>query len=421
MANGVMIIGGAQTDFARNWSRDGQGIIEILQQVVPVALGDARVDDAELGRLRDAGRIGIFAANFNGQQYCRQGHTGALLSEVSPVFEGMPGARYEAACASGSVAIDAAGTKIRAGDLDVAVVVGVEVMRTVDPRTINDYLATCSLYAEEAKDEEFLFPRMFGSITDHVLATSDIDEARLMAALDRVAEINYANARRNPNAQARRWELDSQAMQQREASYGPQLGGRTRFRDCSPVTDGGAVLLLASADYAQEHATRTGRPVARLAGWGHREAPLRLAAKLDPQSRGEAFLPWTRCAIQDAYARAGISAEDLDVIELHDCFTISEYVMLSAFGLTEPGREYEAIEQGRITSDGPMPVNPSGGLLGAGHPVGASGVRMAYDLFKQVTGQAGDYQVPGARHGAMLNIGGSFTTNVALVVGAVGS
>lgn len=419
MADDVSILGGAQTDFARNWSRDGQGIVEILQQVVPAALADAGVDDAELRRLRDAGRVGVFAANFNGQQYCRQGHTGALLSEVSAAFEGMPGARYEAACASGAVAIDAAGTKIRAGDLDLAVVVGVEVMRTVPPETINDYLATCSLYAEEAEGEEFLFPKMFGTITDHVVATSDVDESRVLASLDRIAELNYANARRNPNAQARRWDLGSEAMRQREEAFGPRLGGRTRYRDCSQVTDGGAALLLASPAYARDHAARTGRPRARLAGWGHREAPVRLAAKLGPQMRGEAFLPWTRRAIRDAYERAGIEARDVDVVETHDCFTISEYVQISAFGLAPAGREYEAVEQGRIAPGGETPVNPSGGLLGAGHPVGASGVRMAYDLFKQVTGQAGEYQVPGARYGAMLNIGGSFTTNVSLVVGSM--
>ena len=101
----------------------------------------------------------------------------------------------------------------------------------------------------------------------------------------------------------------------------------------------------------------------------------------------------------------------------HDCFTSSEYAAISAFGLAEPGREYEAIEDGLITFDGKKPINPSGGLIGCGHPVGASGARMFLDLYKQVTGQAGKYQVSGVNNAMMLNIGGSATTNYVFIVG----
>lgn len=412
-----MILGGAQTDFARNWSREGKGLVEVLAQVVPAALDATGVERDELRRLRDAGRLGVFVGNFNGQQYCRQGHAGALLSEVDDVFVGVPGARYEAACASGSVALEAASTKLRCDDLDLAIVVGVEIMRTVGPREIGDYLATCSYYEHEGKGVDFLFPRMFGELADHVIERGDVPESRVVEALDAIARLNHANAKRNPLAQARRFDLDGESFARREAEFGPHLGGRTRFRDCSQVTDGGAVLLLAREDYAREHAGRTGRPLARLEGWGHREAPLRFQTKLEASRRGEGLLPWTHRTIADAYARAGVGAEQIDVIELHDCFTISEYVQLSAFGLCEPGQEYRAVEEGTIAADGACPVNPSGGLLAAGHPVGASGVRMALDLYRQVTDQAGDTQVPNARRGAMLNIGGSFTTNVAFVIG----
>ena len=131
----------------------------------------------------------------------------------------------------------------------------------------------------------------------------------------------------------------------------------------------------------------------------------------------EFVLPWTRQAVVDAYGRAGLTVDDIDVFETHDCFTSSEYAAISAFGLTAPGKEYEAIEQGVISFDGKKPINPSGGLIGCGHPVGASGARMLLDLYKQVTETAERYQVSNVRNGMMLNIGGSATTNYVYIVG----
>ena len=139
--------------------------------------------------------------------------------------------------------------------------------------------------------------------------------------------------------------------------------------------------------------------------------------KMKDNEGSEYTLPWTRQAVLDAYTRSGLTVDDIGVFETHDCFTSSEYAAISAFGLTEPGKEYEAVESGLIAFDGNKPINPSGGLIGCGHPVGASGARMFLDLYKQVTGTAGDYQVEGAKNGMMLNIGGSATTNYVFVVG----
>lgn len=108
--------------------------------------------------------------------------------------------------------------------------------------------------------------------------------------------------------------------------------------------------------------------------------------------------------------------EDIDVFEAHDCFTSSEYAAISAFGITDPGKEFEAVEDGTIGFGGSKPINPSGGLIGCGHPVGATGARMLLDLYKQVTGTAGGYQVAGAKNGMMLNIGGTATTNYVFIV-----
>ena len=112
-----------------------------------------------------------------------------------------------------------------------------------------------------------------------------------------------------------------------------------------------------------------------------------------------------------------VTVDDIDVFETHDCFISSEYMAISAFGLTEPGKEYEAIEDGRIEFGGSKPINPSGGLIGCGHPVGASGVRMMLDLYKQVSNEAGAYQVKNANNAIMLNIGGSATTNYTFIIG----
>ena len=109
--------------------------------------------------------------------------------------------------------------------------------------------------------------------------------------------------------------------------------------------------------------------------------------------------------------------DDLDLVETHDCFTMSEYMAIDHFGITPPGESWKAVESGDLEIGGRIPVNPGGGLLGGGHPVGATGVRMLVDSFKQVTGQAGGYQVPDARRAATLNIGGSTTTTVSFVVG----
>ena len=129
------------------------------------------------------------------------------------------------------------------------------------------------------------------------------------------------------------------------------------------------------------------------------------------------ILPWTRQTVLDAYRRSGLTVDDIDCFETHDCFTSSEYAAISSFGITAPGKEYEAIENGTISFRGAKPINPSGGLIGCGHPVGASGARMFLDLYKQVTGKADAYQVAGAKNAMMLNIGGSATTNYVYVVG----
>ena len=186
--------------------------------------------------------------------------------------------------------------------------------------------------------------------------------------------------------------------------------------DCSQVTDGAAVVLLANENYISER-NISNKPI--IQGYGHRVAPFLFEKKMEESADSEYIMPWTRQAIVDAYNRAGLTVDDIDVFETHDCFTSSEYMAISAFGITEPGKEYEAIEDGRIEIDGLKQINPSGGSIGCGHPVGASGVRMMLDLYKQVTNNAGKYQVKNAKNAMMLNIGGSATTNFCYIVGKI--
>jgi len=203
--------------------------------------------------------------------------------------------------------------------------------------------------------------------------------------------------------------------------YNPAISGRIKLTDCSQVTDGAAIIYMASEKYAADYANRCGislDALPRVLGWGNTTAPIEFAIKVEDSKNDPYILPWTRKAITDAMQRAGLdSCWQLSAIETHDCFTTSEYMAIDHFGLTEPGKSWQAVEQGVITLGGRLPINPSGGLIGCGHPVGATGVRQLLDAYKQTTGSAWDYQVPNARRVATLNLGGSATTNVVFIIG----
>lgn len=411
----VYILGGAQTDFERNWKKEGKGMVALLKEVIADGLNCAGLTFDDIGALNASNRVACFVGNFIAERYVDQGHLGAFLTEVDPVFYGVPSARYEAACASASVAIDAAQSRIRAKDYDVAIVVGWELMKTVDARVGGDFLGRAAYYEKEGKGIDLPFPKLFGRLADETLKKyPELDERRYLNALARISVINYDNAKRNPLAQTRKWFMSYDQACTRGTDTNPLVGGRLAVSDCSQVTDGAAVVVLCGERFMEERGIE-GKPI--LKGFGHRTAPILFDKKMAENEGSEYILPWTRRAVLDAYGRSGLTVDDIDVFETHDCFTSSEYAAISAFGLTEPGREYEAVESGLIAFEGIKPINPSGGLIGCGHPVGASGSRMLLDLYKQVTGTAGNYQVAGAENAMMLNIGGSATTNYVFIVG----
>jgi acetyl-CoA C-acetyltransferase len=404
----VYILGGAQTDFARNWSKEGKHFVAMMREATLGALEATNIEPKEV----ETAHVGNFAAEL----YAKQGHIGAFFIEVDPQFSGLPTSRHEAACASGSIALIAASAEIEAGRYDLSCVVGVEQMKTVGSTIGGDYLGTAAWYEREAKGIEFPFPKLFGRLGDEYDKRYGLKDEHLA----HISAVNYSNAKRNPNAQTRNWFM-SESHAQQESKFNTVIGGRIKVSDCSQVTDGSVALFLASEKFASAWAKRNGKQLSdipRILGWGHHTAPLEFATKV-AESRDNAYvLPHTRQAILDAFKRAEIaSAASLSGIETHDCFTTSEYMAIDHFGITKPGESWKAVEEGVIELGGKLPINPSGGLIGAGHPVGATGVRQMLDCHRQITDSAGEYQVEGATKFAMLNIGGSGTTSCVFIVG----
>lgn len=407
MTRNVMILGGAQSDFARNWQREGSELATEMQRLVETGLQHSQLSPGQV----DAAHVGNFAAEL----FCHQGLLGGMLARCAPEWAELPVMRHEAACASGSMAILAAMASIESGRADCVCVLGIEQMRNVSGEQAAQNLGCAAWHGHEALQARYLWPSMFDSIRQRYEEQHGLDPRYLQ----RIAQINLGNAKRNPLAQTRGWQLQAQHFAA-DDEFNPQVEGQLRRRDCGQISDGCALVFLCSEEFAREHARRTGRNRAypAILGWGQRGSVLPLAEKMPAADAPGVMFPHLQRTISDALHRAGLAdAWQLDVIETHDCFTVSEYLALEHFGLTEPGKGWQVIEDGSIELGGRLPVNPSGGLIGAGHPVGATGVRMMLDAWRQVEQQAGDYQVEGARRAACLNFGGSFSAVASFVVG----
>jgi acetyl-CoA C-acetyltransferase len=361
----VWIAGSYQSDFARNYAREGLEISDMVAEAVAGTLEGAGVEPQDVEA--------IHVGNAFGQLFTGQGQLGAMPATVEPLLWGKPAARHEAACASGGVAVLSAMADIEAGRYDCVLVLAVEQERNVPGGQAPAYLGAAAWIGHEGQDAKYMWPYMFSQLADEYDRRYGLDEAHLHA----IAELNMRNAKDNPLAQTRGW------------SFGP--GGFSNDDGDNPVVEG------------------------RL----RRTAGLALQPKFD-RSQGQPYVfPHVRQVVTDAFRRAEIGdVSALDGIETHDCFSMSEYMAIDHFGITSPGESWKAVENGELERDGAIPVNPSGGLIGVGHPVGATGVRMLHDASRQVTGRAGDCQVEGARTFATLNIGGSLTTTVSFVVAA---
>ncbi|MFD0361183.1 acetyl-CoA acetyltransferase [Nocardia sp. GCM10030253] len=399
----VWIAGGNQSDFARNITKEGGDIGTLMAETVEGTFRDTGIDP----ELVDVIHIG----NAFGQLFTGQGHLGAMPATIADRLWGVPATRHEGACASGSLAILAAMADLESGRYDCALVVGIELEKTVPGDIGARHMGAAAWVGHEGEHAKFMWPYMFSEIADAYDRRYGLADEHLWA----IAELNARNARANPNAQTRGWDYGPTSFTD-DPLANPLVEGRLRKVDCGPMTDGCAAVILVSQRFLDRNPT-TPAP-SRILGWGHRTVGLGLAEKLR-RSSDDYLLPHVNATIIDAFTRAGITTvDDLDLIETHDCFTISEYLAIDHFGITPPGESWRAIEDGELETSGRIPMNPSGGLLGGGHPVGATGVRMLLDCHRQVTGRATANQIPDARRAATLNFGGSTTTTVSFVIGA---
>jgi acetyl-CoA C-acetyltransferase len=344
----IFILGGFQTDFARNYAKQGLDISNLVADVVTGTLAAAQIDAEQVET--------VHVGNAFGQLFNGQGQLGGMPATVEPGLWGVPAARHEAACASGSIAILSAMAEIEAGRYDCALVAEQERNVSGDQASIN--LGAAAWIGHEGEGVVHMWPHMFSLLADEYDARYGVDDRHLAA----IGELNFRNAKSNPNAQTRAWAHTPESFTADDQAN-PVVVGRMRRHDCSQITDGGAGLVLAGRTAAAAWAAQHGRSlddVPRITGWGHRTVGLPLAAKLSRSADDAYVMPHVRRTITDAFGRANVTIEQIDGIETHDCFTSSEYMAIDHFGITAPGQSWQAIEDGTIERVGTTPVNPSG-------------------------------------------------------------
>lgn len=411
MREAVHVVGVGRTDFKRHFQREGRTVRDVILEPSREAILGSALDPSDI----QCGIVGNFAAGL----FTRQLHLGAILTEAHPAFRGIPTFHVEAACASGGVAVLTAARLIMGGVHDVVLVVGAEQQKTMPTVEGSDVLMAASDYhGEKPRLGDFAIPKLFAEIARAYKERHGLTDEHLA----RVAVKNRAHAQGNPLAQMRGKPL-TLADACRVSGVNPLLAPPLRASDCSPVTDGGAALVMCSGRFAQR--LKPPRAI-RLLGFGHTTDHLSLAAKQVPE------FPVARKAADQAYAMASMGPKDLHGAEVHDCFSISEIVAYEILRFAETGGGVKLLESGATTlpschadsglraSHAAFPVNPGGGLMGDGHPVGATGVRQVVEAFGQLTETAGERQIHGARRYLTFNMGGTMTSNVVMIWGTEG-
>ncbi|HEY6897682.1 MAG TPA: acetyl-CoA acetyltransferase [Rhodocyclaceae bacterium] len=367
------------------FGRQPEASLESLLGAVAVgAVADAGIEAAEL----DAAFVGVLNAGFS-----RQDFPAPLLLQAADGLRYKPVTRVENACASGSAALHAAINFIEAGRGRLVLVAGAEKMSDVSTDQAGDNLLSCSYRSEEG-DMPGGFAGVFGRIAQQYFAKHG-DKS---AALARIAAKNHLNALGNPYAQMRKdlgFEFCNTVSEKN-----PLVAAPLRRTDCSPLSDGAAAIVLADVDTALAMQKAV---VFRAAQHVTDFMPL---SRRDPTRLTGAAAAWSR-----AFEQSRLALQDLSLVEVHDCFTIAELMAYEAMGLAPYGQGARAIDEGWVLKDGVLPVNASGGLKAKGHPIGATGVSMHALAAMQLTGQAGEMQIPGAHLGAVFNMGGSGVAN----------
>ena len=403
----IYILGGAQTDFAQNTTRSGLDIGQLMAEPIYKSAQENQISLSDV----DSVHIG----NFNGELFCQQGILGGLVAQYVPELYGKAISRHEAACASGSMALRAAIADLAAGFSQVSCAVGVELMRNVSGLEAGKHLGTAAFAGHEALDAEYVWPHMFHRLSDEYEKRYGLNYSHLAA----IAENNFNNAKSNPYSQTRQWQFEDNAFSVDDEAN-PVVEGWVRRNDCSQITDGAANVILATKEYATQYCQTHGlslESLPQIKGFASQTAAISYDTKLEHSKDNEYVFPHVRDTLLAACNQANLSIEQLDALECHDCFAITEYMIIDHLGFHEPGEAWRFIEEGNHKIGGKLPINPSGGLIGVGHPVGASGIRMVLDAYRQVKGLAELNQVKEAKNVATLNIGGSTTTVASAIVG----
>ncbi|MUV57839.1 thiolase domain-containing protein, partial [Halogeometricum sp. CBA1124] len=379
--NYVRIAGVGLTPFGRQPERTGR---DLFAEAALAAREEA-------GVARDAYEA-LHYGNFMGSLAERQGHQGPLMAEAAGLD--CPATRHESACASAGVAVRQAVHAIRAGEHDVVLAGGMERMTNLPTTEVTESLAIAADELFEVR-AGMTFPGAYA-----LMARAYFEEyGGSREDLAHVAVKNHANAVPNEYAQYRREITVAEAMESQPVATPLHLF------DACPITDGASAVVLVSDDYAEEHGLDA--PVA-VTGSGQGGDNLALQDR-DALAR----TPAADAAAEAAYADAGVAPDDVDVAEVHDCFTIAEVMALESLGLFEEGEAISAAREGETTRDGDLPVNLSGGLKAKGHPVGATGGAQIVEMTKLLRGDhANSDALSDPRVGVTHNAGGTVASAV---------
>lgn len=367
----VAIIGGAMTKFGQ---RDGW-VCDLLAEAGTATLEDAGVTAAEVEHLYVSN---MASGEFEGQT----GIPNALAHDIGaiPAYT----QRVDQTSSSGGAGIYAAWQSVASGASDCTLLVGGEKMTHRSTAEATDVIASLTHPAEYKHG--VTLPSFAGLTARAYLDTYDAPRE----SLAKVAVKNHRHGVNNPHAQFQK-EVDLETVMN-----SPVVADPLRLYDFCPITDGSAGLVLVPAENAPSYAD-TFATIRGIAGATDTHV---VHEREDPTVMGGVVESGT-----DAFDMADRSPDDVDVAELHDMFTILEFLQMEGLGFADPGTAWEAVEAGKTTTDGELPVNTSGGLKSKGHPLGASGVAQGYEIYKQLVGEAGPRQVP-AEVGLACNVGG---------------
>ena len=376
----VAIIGIGHTKFGELWDKSFR---QLIAEAGSKAIFDAGIEGKEI----DA----IYIGSMSSGRFVGQEHVGALVADASGFSHThIPATRIEGACASGGLAVRQGYLSVASGVNDIVVVGGIEKMNDV-----GDFSATETLATSSDQEWEAFFGATFPSLYAMIARRHMHEYGTTKDQLAKVAVKNHANGAMNPFAQYRREINIDNVLNASMVAY--PLG----LMDCSPVTDGAASIILCSAEKAREY---TDKPI-KIIGSGQGSDTLALHSRRDLCT-----LDATVYAGKMAYKQANKTARDIDLAEVHDCFTIAEICAIEDLGFVEKGKGGNAIDDNITTLNGFLPVNTSGGLKSKGHPIGATGVGQIVEVTLQLRGEAGKRQVKDASVGLAHNVGGSGAT-----------